>query len=156
MTFADIPAVNASFNGLSALLLAAGFVFIKRGNKIAHRNCMVGALASSTLFLVGYLTYHATVKTITHFTNPPEWRPVYLAILLTHTVLAVVIVPMILTTLTLALWNYDKGHQIVGRLSVRLWLLTLIIALFIFVMTSIRANTYSHFNGYGSLFCHLR
>ena len=82
MTVHDLPAVNASLNGLSAILLTAGFISIKRGNKIAHRNCMIAALISSTLFLACYLTYHFTIKTITHFVNPPWFKPVYLAILI--------------------------------------------------------------------------
>ena len=97
MTVHDLPAVNATLNGLSAVFLALGFFFIKRGNKIAHRNCMVAALTSSTVFLACYLTYHFYAgRTV----FPANWfKPIYLLILLTHTILAVVIVPMIIVTL---------------------------------------------------------
>ncbi|HXT42416.1 MAG TPA: DUF420 domain-containing protein, partial [Candidatus Angelobacter sp.] len=72
MTVSDLPAVNATLNGLTAILLSAGYVFIRRGNKIAHRNCMVSAFVTSTIFLICYLTYHFTVRTITRF-REPEW-----------------------------------------------------------------------------------
>ena len=91
MTVHDLPAVNATLNGLSAVFLTLGFIFIKRGQKIAHRNCMIAAFTTSTIFLGCYLTYHALVKTVTHFTNPEWFRPIYLTILLTHTLLAAVI-----------------------------------------------------------------
>ena len=65
MTAADLPPVNASLNGLSAVLLGFGYYFVKRDRLIAHRNCMVAAVCTSVLFLACYLTYHLTVKTIT-------------------------------------------------------------------------------------------
>ena len=122
MTLHDLPAVNASLNGLSGIFLAAGFVFIKRGNKIAHRNCMVSALASSTLFLACYLTYHFTVKSLTRFENPPEWRPIYLTILISHTILAMVILPLIATTVIFAArGNFDR-HRKIARWTWPLWM----------------------------------
>ena len=66
MTFADLPAVNAAFNGLAACFLLAGYVFIRRQNRTAHRDCMIAALASSALFLAGYLTYHTYVAYVLH------------------------------------------------------------------------------------------
>ncbi len=104
MSIHDLPAVNASLNGLSAIFLTAGFVFIKRGNKTAHRNCMIAAFCTSVIFLACYLTYHGYLAVVLHqgptrFLNPQWFRPIYLTILLTHTILAVVIVPMILVTL---------------------------------------------------------
>src|SRR5215471_12246446 len=121
MTIHDLPAVNATLNGLSAVFLTAGFVFIKRGNKTAHRNCMISAFTASVIFLGCYLTYHATVKTVTHFVNPPEWRPVYLTILATHTVLAAVIVPMILVTLWRAKKQDFVAHKKIARWTWPLW-----------------------------------
>src|SRR5258708_13888626 len=104
MSIHDLPAVNASLNGLSACFLTAGFIFIKRKNKIAHRNCMISAFTTSVIFLGCYLFYHGYLAVVLHqgptrFLNPAWFRPVYLAILLTHTVLAIVIVPMILVPL---------------------------------------------------------
>ena len=122
MTLHDLPAVNAALNSLSAVFLALGFIFIKRGNKIAHRNCMVAAFTTSIVFLACYLTYHATVKTVTHFVEPAWFRPIYLGILLTHTVLAVVIVPLILMTLYRARRQDVEGHKRIARWTWPLWM----------------------------------
>jgi len=105
MSIHDLPAVNATLNGLSAIFLTLGFIFIQRGNKIAHRNCMITAFCTSTIFLACYLTYHGYLALVLHqgptrFLNPVWFRPVYLTILITHTILAATIVPMILITLT--------------------------------------------------------
>src|SRR5579883_2686388 len=104
MTLLDLPAVNGSLNGLSAVLLTAGYIFIRRRNMIAHRNCMIAALVTSALFLACYLTYHFYLAYYLHrgptrFTDPAWFRPIYLTLLLTHTFLAVVILPMIFISL---------------------------------------------------------
>ena len=88
MSLHDLPAVNATLNGISAVLLTAGFILIKRKNRTAHRNCMLGALVASTLFLACYLYYHFHAGR-TVFKDPAWFRPIYLALLLTHTTLAV-------------------------------------------------------------------
>lgn len=122
MNIHELPAVNASLNGLSAVLLTAGFVFIKRGNKIAHRNCMIAAFCTSIIFLACYLTYHLSVQTVTHFRNPEWFRPIYLVILLTHTILAIVIVPMILVTLNRARLQRFELHKKIARWTWPLWM----------------------------------
>jgi len=122
MTVHDLPAVNATLNGLSAVFLTAGFVFIKRGHRLAHRNCMITAFGTSVVFLACYLTYHATVKTVTHFVDPAWFKPVYLAILLTHTVLAAAIVPLILLTLWRAKKENFEAHKQIARWTWPLWL----------------------------------
>jgi len=122
MTFQDLPAVNASLNGLSALLLIAGFIFIKRGHKTAHRNCMIGAFTTSVVFLACYLTYHATVHAVTRFVEPAWFRPYYLFILITHTILATVIVPLILMTLWRAKKQNFEAHKKIARWTWPLWL----------------------------------
>jgi uncharacterized membrane protein YozB (DUF420 family) len=85
MNVHDLPAVNATLNGLSALLLGTGFVFIKRKNVPAHRACMIAAFSTSVLFLICYLTYHA-LGGFTKFQNPAWFRPWYLVLLATHTI----------------------------------------------------------------------
>lgn len=122
MTVADLPAVNATLNGLSAVFLALGFVFIKRGNKLAHRNCMVAAFTTSVIFLACYLTYHALVKTVTHFVEPAWFRPIYLTILLTHTVLAVVVVPLVFMTLSRAVKQRFEMHKKIARWTWPIWM----------------------------------
>ncbi|MDD5139889.1 MAG: DUF420 domain-containing protein [Verrucomicrobiales bacterium] len=122
MTVHDLPAVNASLNTLSAVFLTMGFIFIKRGNKIAHRNCMIAAFTTSVVFLACYLTYHFNVQAVTHFRNPEWFRPVYLVILLTHTVLAVIIVPLILVTLNRARQGNFEAHKKIARWTWPLWM----------------------------------
>jgi uncharacterized membrane protein YozB (DUF420 family) len=123
----DLPAVNASLNGLSAMFLTAGFVFIRRKNIIAHRNCMIAAFVTSIFFLACYLTYHTWLAVVLHqgptrFVEPQWFRPIYLAILLTHTVLAIVIVPMILMTLNRARRQRFELHKQIARWTWPLWM----------------------------------
>jgi putative membrane protein len=122
MTLHDLPAVNGTLNGLSAIFLTAGFVFIKRKNIAAHRACMISAFATSVIFLICYLTYHIFVHTVTVFRNPLWFRPIYLTILLTHTVLAVVIVPLVLMTLSRALKRRFELHKKIARWTWPLWM----------------------------------
>jgi uncharacterized membrane protein YozB (DUF420 family) len=122
MTLQDLPAVNATLNGLSAVLLTAGFICIKRGNKLAHRNCMIAALATSILFLASYLTYHFTVKGVTRFVEPQWFRPIYLILLLTHTVLAVAVVPLVIITFSRALRERFDAHKRIARWTWPVWM----------------------------------
>jgi uncharacterized membrane protein YozB (DUF420 family) len=127
MTILDLPAVNASLNGLSAIFLTAGYIFIRQKNKIAHRNCMIAAFVTSIVFLICYLTYHTWLGAVLHrgptrFLEPEWFRPYYLVILLTHTVLAVVIVPMILLTLNRARRQDFEAHKRIARWTWPLWM----------------------------------
>ena len=92
-----LPTVDAVLNATSALLLVLGYVFIRRKNIRAHRACMLSAFATSTLFLICYLTYHSLHGT-THFTGQGRVRAVYFALLGSHTLLAGVVVPLVLVT----------------------------------------------------------
>ena len=133
MTLANLPAVNASLNGLSALFLAAGYRFIRRQNRAAHRNCMIAAVCTSTLFLASYLTYHIAVHTITRF--PDVWfRPIYLAILLTHTVLAAAIVPLVLITLSRALRQRFDSHRKIARWTWPIWMYVSVTGVVIYLL----------------------
>ena len=134
MSLTDLPAVNACFNGLSAVLLSFGFYFIRQQRRIAHRNCMVAALGTSTLFLTGYLTYHFTVRTVTHFRDPSWFRPIYLTILLTHTVLATVILPLVIVTVTLALKQRFETHRKVARWTWPLWMYVSVTGVVIYLL----------------------
>ncbi len=127
MSLHDLPAVNASLNGLSAIFLAAGWGFIRRGNRIAHRYCMMAAFGVSVLFLTGYLAYHGYLAAVLHqgptrFERPAWFRPIYLAILITHTVLAAAIVPLILITLHRALHERFDAHKKIARWTWPLWM----------------------------------
>ncbi len=127
MSLADLPAVNAALNTLSAVFLGAGFYYIKRRNECAHRRCMLAAFVTSTLFLACYLTYHTYVayylgKGPTVFREPAWFRPIYLVILLTHTVLAMAVVPLALRTLYLGLKGRYDAHRKIARWTWPIWL----------------------------------
>jgi putative membrane protein len=139
MSIYDLPAVNASLNGLSAIFLTAGFVFIKRGKKIAHRNCMISAFVTSIVFLGCYLTYHGYLACALHrgptrFLEPQWFRPVYLAILLTHTILAVVIVPLILLTLNRARLQRFELHKKIARWTWPLWMYVSVTGVIVYLL----------------------
>jgi uncharacterized membrane protein YozB (DUF420 family) len=127
MSLGELPAVNASLNALSAVFLSAGYYFIRRRNQVAHRNCMLAAFVCSIFFLICYLTYHGYRAYVLHqgptrFLEPAWFRPIYLVILLTHTVLAVVIVPLVLITLTRALKKRFELHRKIARWTWPLWM----------------------------------
>ncbi|MGA2556948.1 MAG: DUF420 domain-containing protein [Verrucomicrobiota bacterium] len=121
MTVHDLPAVNAALNGLSAILLAAGFVCIKRKNRPAHRACMIAAFSTSVLFLICYLAYHY-LGGFTRFQKPAWFRPWYITLLTTHTILAAAIVPLILVTLSRALKERFELHKKIARWTWPLWM----------------------------------
>jgi uncharacterized membrane protein YozB (DUF420 family) len=133
MSLTDLPAVNASLNGLSATFLLIGYIMIKRGNRVAHRNCMIGALTASVIFLVSYLTYHSQIPS-TRFEEPKAFRPFYLAILLTHTILAVVIVPLVLVSLNRAWKGRFELHRKIARWTWPLWMYVSVTGVVIYLL----------------------
>ena len=116
-----LPSVNAILNGAAACLLSVGALCIRRRRIAAHRACMLGAFVASTLFLASYLTYHAHVGSV-RFPGTGWIRPVYFAILLSHTMLAVVIVPLALCTLYLAARGRFEAHRRIARWTLPVWL----------------------------------
>lgn len=134
MTVSDLPAINASLNGASAICLAFGYYFVRKHKLIAHRNCMIAAVCFSVAFLACYLTYHALVKGVTRFHNPAWFRPYYLAILLTHTVLAVVIVPMVIITLSRALRERFDRHKKIARWTWPIWMYVSVTGVVIYLL----------------------
>ena len=119
--YSALPSVNAALNGTAAFLLAVGYLCIRRRQITAHRICMTGAFIASTLFLASYLTYHAHVGSV-RFQGTGWIRPVYFAILISHTILAVVIVPLALRTLYLAARGRFEAHRRIARWTLPLWL----------------------------------
>lgn len=118
---AALPTLNALLNGTSAVLLTAGWFFIRRRKIAAHRACMLGAFAVSTLFLVSYVVYHALAGS-RPFTGQGPIRWVYFPLLLTHIVLAAAMVPFVLTTLYRALGRDFVRHARLARKTVPVWL----------------------------------
>jgi uncharacterized membrane protein YozB (DUF420 family) len=115
-----LPTLNATLNATSAVLLAAGYAAIRADKLAAHLALMLGACVASTVFLVSYLVYHAQVGSVP-FQGTGWIRPVYFAILISHTVLAVAIVPLVLRTLWLAGWKRFAAHRALARWTLPLW-----------------------------------
>jgi putative membrane protein len=139
MNWESLPAMNASLNTISAVFLGLGYYFIRQGNRIAHRNCMVTAFTASALFLIGYLSYHTYVayhlgRGPTIFREPAWFRPVYLGILLTHTVLAAVIVPLVLRSLYLAAKERFEAHKRIARWTWPLWMYVSVTGVLIYLL----------------------
>ena len=118
---ASLPAVNACLNAASAFFLLLGYSFIRRGKMNPHRACMLTAFACSTVFLASYLYFHFHAGLI-RFGGQGWIRPVYFAILISHTTLAIVIVPMVLVTLSRALRAKFDRHRAIARWTFPLWL----------------------------------
>jgi uncharacterized membrane protein YozB (DUF420 family) len=128
-----LPHLNAVLNSTSALLLLAGFRFIRRGQIQAHRNCQLTAVVTSTLFLISYLTYHY-YHGATRFAGQGFVRPLYFTILITHTILAVVIVPLILITLYRAARRDFISHRRIARWTLPLWLYVSVTGVIVYLM----------------------
>ena len=126
MTTSDFPAINASLNAASGLLILVGYSFIRRRAIVPHATCMIAAVCTSAAFLVCYITYH-TLKAmhgevVTRFPPHPFWRPAYLMILVSHTLLAIGVLPMIITTLILTAKRRWLAHRRVARPTFFIWL----------------------------------
>ena len=139
MSIFDLPAVNAALNGLAAIFLVRGYVCIRRGNVMAHRNSMITALICSAVFLICYLTYHGYLAYALHqgptvFKEPAWFRPIYLAILFTHTPLAALILPMILITLSRALRQRFESHKRIARWTWPLWMYVSVTGVLIYLL----------------------
>jgi putative membrane protein len=133
MTVADLPALNASLNGLSAIFLVAGYVLIKRGNRLSHQRCMLAALTTSALFLVSYVIYHANAGS-RPFPGVGVARVIYLTILVTHVILAALILPLALTTATRGLRAQYGRHVAIARWTLPIWLYVSVTGVLIYLM----------------------
>jgi len=121
MAVTDLPALNATLNAISTVLLITGWVFIHRGERQKHKACMIAALVTSGLFLTSYVVYHAQVGSVP-FKGTGWIRTVYFSILIPHVILAAAIVPPILITVSRALSaKYDK-HRRIARWTLPVWL----------------------------------
>jgi len=128
-----LASVDATLNAASAVFLTLGFFFIRHRNIRAHKACMLFAFATSTIFLICYLTYHYFHGT-THFLGQGAVRSFYFALLGTHTVLAAVIVPLALTTLYRALRRRFPQHKRIARWTLPLWLYVSVTGVVVYFM----------------------
>jgi uncharacterized membrane protein YozB (DUF420 family) len=129
----NLPALNAALNAASALFLLTGYVLIRRRNVAGHRLCMLAAVAASGLFLVSYLIYHYHVGSVA-FQGRGWARAVYFTILISHTILAAAIVPLVLVTLTRALKGSYEKHRAIARWTFPLWVYVSITGIVVYWM----------------------
>jgi uncharacterized membrane protein YozB (DUF420 family) len=126
-------ALNASLNGVSAVLLACGYAAIRSGKVAVHKTFMISAFAVSSVFLVSYLVYHYRVGHVT-FQGQGWIRPVYFVLLTSHTILAVVIVPLILVTLRRAWLEKFDRHRAIARWTLPLWFYVSVTGVIVYLM----------------------
>jgi uncharacterized membrane protein YozB (DUF420 family) len=131
--FSIFPAINATLNGTSAVLLVSAYVMIKRRRIAAHRALMLAAVGTSTLFLISYLYYHWHVGSV-HFRGHGWSRPVYFTILISHTILAAAIVPLVIITLSRALRERFDLHRAIARWTFPIWLYVSVTGVVIYLM----------------------
>jgi putative membrane protein len=120
MSVSDLPTLNAALNAMSAAFVTTGWVLIRRGRREAHRRAMLAAVACSALFLTSYLIYHAQVGSV-RFTGEGALRVAYFGLLVSHSLLAAAIVPLVLVTAGRALRGRFAAHKAIARVTLPLW-----------------------------------
>ena len=129
------PALDAVLNGSSAILIGSGLYFIKRGREDAHKRMMLAAFATSTLFLISYLYYHLVLRAgVTRFQGQGVARPLYFTLLISHTILAVIVVPFILITLVRALKGRFAKHKAIAPYTFAIWMYVSVTGVIIYVL----------------------
>ena len=133
MTVHDLPAVNASLNALSGVLLLAGYIMIRTRRIQQHRRCMIAAFVTSSVFLVCYVVYHAQVGSVP-FTRRGLVRPLYYTILVTHVTLAAAVLPLALVTLSRGLKGRYPQHIRIARWTFPIWLYVSVTGVLVYVL----------------------
>lgn len=133
MSVTDLPGLNALLNATSALLLAVGYGLARSGRREAHRRVMLAALATSALFLGSYLVYHAQVGSV-RYTGQGPLRTLYFAVLVTHTVLAAAILPLVAVTVGRALRGRFDAHRRVARYTLPVWAYVSVTGVVVYLM----------------------
>jgi len=128
-----LPEINASLNGTATVLLATGYVLIRRRRIAAHRACMIAAFAASSLFLITYLIHHARVGSVP-FHGAAWLRPVYFGLLVPHIVLAALVVPLALTTIYRAWRGRFDRHRRLARVTLPIWLYVSVSGVLVYVL----------------------
>jgi putative membrane protein len=134
-----LPAVNASMNAISAACLCAAYVAIRRKAVVVHRTLMLSALASSAVFLVGYVVYHYAHGD-THYVGP--MRGLYLALLASHVILSIFVVPLALTSFYFAFTKQLARHRAVAKITLPIWLYVSVTGVVVFFV--LRASPTTH------------
>jgi putative membrane protein len=133
ISVSDLPTLNASLNAASAVLIGTGFYFIKQKNIRAHKACMVAAVVVSSLFLISYLIYHYNVGSV-RFTKLGWIRDVYFPLLISHTVLAAVVLPMVLRTVFLGAKGRLRNHVRIARWTFPIWMYVSLTGVIVYLM----------------------
>lgn len=129
----DLPHINATLNGLSALTLCVGYYYIRRGERLKHRACMIAALAISAAFLVTYLIYKAN-SGFAKFGGEGIIRPIYFSILIVHVIAAIAIVPLVPLTVFRALKGRFDQHRKIARWTFPVWVFVGVSGVVVYVM----------------------
>ena len=133
MSVHDLPAINATLNGLSAVLLLIGYVLVRTGRIAQHRRVMIAAFVTSSLFLVCYLTYHAQVGSV-RFTRYGFVRPLYFTVLISHVTLAALVLPLAIVTLSRGLKSRYRAHRAIARWTFPIWMYVSITGVLVYVL----------------------
>ena len=133
MTIHDLPAVNATLNAISGVLLSAGYLLIRARRIEQHRRCMIAAFTASSLFLVSYVVYHAEVGSV-RFTRQGFVRPLYFSILITHVTLAAAVLPLAFLTLSRGLQARYPKHRAIARWTLPIWLYVSVTGVLVYVL----------------------
>lgn len=133
MELSALPTLNVLLNSLTVVLLTTGYVFIRRQQINAHRACMLAAFGTSTIFLISYLIYHFNVGSVA-FTGHGAVRTVYFAILISHVILAILILPLAIATLTQAFCGRFDRHRRIARWTLPLWLYVSVTGVIVYLM----------------------
>jgi uncharacterized membrane protein YozB (DUF420 family) len=133
MTFSDLPTLNASLNGITTVLLTAGYILVRGRRLVAHRICMLTAVLTSALFLASYVVYHLQVGSV-RFQGTGWVRPVYFTVLISHVFLAAAVVPLVLWTLARALRGRFDRHAALARWTLPVWLYVSVTGVIVYLM----------------------
>jgi putative membrane protein len=133
MTVEDLPTLNATLNGISAVFLSVGYAFIRRKDVRRHKACMLTAFATSILFLISYVVYHAQVGS-KPFPGQGMIRAIYFTVLIPHVILAAAIVPLALITLSRGLSNRIDAHRRIARWTLPIWLYVSVTGVMVYLM----------------------
>jgi uncharacterized membrane protein YozB (DUF420 family) len=134
MNIQDLPLVNASLNGTSAVLIILGMLAIKMGQREWHRKLMLGAIGVSACFLSCYLYYHFNVGTVTRFTHGGMARNVYYFILLTHIPLAILLLPLLALTVVPAMKGDFEKHKRYSKIAMPVWMYVSVTGVLVYLM----------------------
>lgn len=133
MSVSDLPALNAALNATSAVLLTTGWFLIRSGRIVAHRRVMISAFVTSSLFLISYVVYHAHIGS-KPYPGTGVMRTIYFSILIPHVILAAVVLPMAIVTLSRGLRRLDDRHRRLARWTLPIWLFVSVTGVLVYLM----------------------